>query len=79
VINHPDNRLAELMEARGVSRRDLAVALDVTEDTIRRFKENRGGPIPSKYIPTLVVELETEPSYLMGWDREAAESGKAAA
>jgi DNA-binding Xre family transcriptional regulator len=76
MVNPPKNRLAELMATKEVSRRDLAVDLDVTEDTIRRFEENRGGPIPSKYIPTLTRRLETETDHLMGWDR--TETGAAA-
>ncbi len=68
----PENRLAEIRKETGKSRRDLAVLLDVTEDTIRRFEENRGGPIPSKYIPTLAGHLGVDPAYLMGWQTEAA-------
>jgi DNA-binding Xre family transcriptional regulator len=67
-----NNRLAELMDAKQVSSNELAGLLGVTEDTIGRFRANRGGPIPSKYIPTLAAELEVEPSHLMGWDRTGA-------
>ena len=70
MIETGDNRLRELREAKGLIRRDLAIALDVTEETIRRFEDNRGGPIPSRYIPTLVSIFRTETDYLMGWDRE---------
>lgn len=68
MLKPPTNRLAKLMREQGRSRRDLAALLDVTESTIGRFEENRGGPIPSKYIPTLAAEFEVDPSYLMGWD-----------
>lgn len=78
MIDPPNNRLAEIRSAAGKSRRDLAVLLDVTEDTIRRFEENRGGPIPSKYIPTLAAEFGVDPSHLMGWDRLAATAQEAA-
>jgi transcriptional regulator with XRE-family HTH domain len=74
MVDPPSNRLAEIRKSAGKSRRDLAVLLDVTEDTIRRFEENRGGPIPSRYIPTLATELGADPSRLMGWDREPASS-----
>jgi transcriptional regulator with XRE-family HTH domain len=69
----PDNRLAEIRKASGKSRRDLAVLLDVTEDTIRRFEENRGGPIPSKYIPAIAACFGISVEHLMGWDRDGAE------
>lgn len=83
MLKPPTNRLAEIRSETGKSRRDLAVLLDVTEDTIRRFEENRGGPIPSKYIPTLAAELGVQAEYLMGWDRTDTEAdptdiGKAA-
>jgi transcriptional regulator with XRE-family HTH domain len=74
MLSSSDNRLAEVRKATGKSRRDLAVLLDVTEDTIRRFEENRGGPIPSKYIPTLAALLGCTTDYLMGWDRDTAEA-----
>jgi len=70
MIEPSNNRLRELREDTGLSRRDLAIALDVTEETIRRFEDNRGGPIPSRYIPTLVGLLKTETDYLMGWGRD---------
>lgn len=72
MIEMPPNRLREFREKKGLARRDLAVAIDVTEDTIRRLEENRGGPIPSKYIPTLAALLETTPEHLMGWDRNSS-------
>jgi transcriptional regulator with XRE-family HTH domain len=72
MIDPQNNRLAELMESKGVSRPQLAALLDRTEDTIRRLEENRGGPIPSHFIPTLAALFEVTPEYLMGWDRDSA-------
>lgn len=72
MINPADNRLAELMDGKEVSTNELAGLLGVTEDTINRFRANRGGPIPSKYIPLLVERLETTTDCLMGWDRTEA-------
>lgn len=71
----PANRLAELRQERGLARRDLAVLLDVTEDTIRRYEENRGGPIPSRHIPTLAQHLGVSAERLMGWDRTDTTKG----
>jgi DNA-binding Xre family transcriptional regulator len=64
-----NNRLAELREDRGVSRRDLAVALDVTEESIRRM-ERPGELIPAKYIGTLVRHLDCTADHLLGLDRQ---------
>ena len=74
-MNRPDpsNRLRQIREDCEFSRRDLATEIEVTEETIRRFEENRGGPIPSKYIPTLAAFLKVTPEYLMGWDGGAAD------
>jgi transcriptional regulator with XRE-family HTH domain len=78
------NRLRQLREEAGLTRRDLAVAIDRTEETIRRFEENRGGPIPSEHIPTLSDLLSRELNravtgdHLMGWDRIPAGTGEVA-
>jgi DNA-binding XRE family transcriptional regulator len=75
VTGHP-NRLRALREEADLPRRDVAVELDVTEETIRRFEENRGGPIPSRYIPTLTAFLTRAlgrhigGDHLMGWDHD---------
>ncbi|HYJ21070.1 MAG TPA: helix-turn-helix transcriptional regulator [Solirubrobacterales bacterium] len=76
-MSKSENRLRVLREGAGLERRDLAVALDVTEDTIRRL-ENPATEIPSKYIPTLAGLVEATERHLMGWDRQPLETGKAA-
>lgn len=78
MIETPPNRLKELLEASDRSRRDVAAALDVTEDRVRQL-EKPEADIPSKYAPTLARLLDVDPGHLMGWDREPAERGKAAA
>lgn len=78
MIETPLNRLKELREAKGLARRDLAVAIDVTEDRVRQL-EKPETLIPSQHAPTLAKVLDAEPAHLMGWDRKAPEpAGKAA-
>lgn len=77
MIDPVKNRLAELMQRQGLGRRDLAVELDVSEDTIRRMQVP-DNDIPSKYLPTLAHLLEATTDELIGLDRERA-TQKAAA
>lgn len=84
MVEQPANRLKEIREEQQVERLDIrnhlrAIGLPVSEDTVYRWDENRGGPIPTKYIQPLACFLEADPAYLMGWDRQPIESGKAAA
>jgi plasmid maintenance system antidote protein VapI len=76
MIENPPNRLKELLDGSTLVRRDLAVALDVTEDRIRQL-EKPETLIPAKYAPTLGKLFGVEPAHVMGWDRQP--SGKAAA
>ena len=69
------HRLREIREAQGLSRRDLAVALDLTEDAVGRLEREAARPIPSKHIPALTQLLRVETDYLMGWDRIPAKAG----
>jgi transcriptional regulator with XRE-family HTH domain len=72
------NRLRELREAASLSKIELALKLDVSEDTIGRLEDPRT-VIPSKYIPALAQLLETTADHLMGWDRiPAGASGEVA-
>jgi plasmid maintenance system antidote protein VapI len=71
----PENRIAELMEEKGLRLRDLAVELDVTEHTARRLQKR----ISAKYIPALVTLFGCTSDHLLGLDREPAQTGKAAA
>jgi len=77
MVEAPPNRLKELAEAKGVSRRELAAAIDVTEDRVRQL-EKPETVIPSQHAPTLARLVGAEPAYLMGWDREPATAGEAA-
>lgn len=77
MVETPSNRLKELSEAKGISRRDLAAAIDVTEDRIRQL-EKPEATIPARHAPTLAQLLGVEPAHLMGWDRQPMETGKAA-
>jgi transcriptional regulator with XRE-family HTH domain len=76
MIETPPNRLEELRKAAGLERRDLAVALDVTEDTVRRL-EKPEELIPSKYIAPLMQLLGVTSDRLLGLDCVPA-AGKAA-
>lgn len=66
------NRLREIREQTGKERYDICAYLRVSDDTVRRWEDNRGGPIPSKYIPALAAFLEVDTAFLMGWDRAEA-------
>jgi transcriptional regulator with XRE-family HTH domain len=76
MIETPPNRLKELADAKGVSRRDLAVAIDVTEDRIRQLEKPETN-IPTRYAPTLAGLLGVEPAHLMGWDRSDSKAAAA--
>ncbi len=69
MVETPPNRLKELLDASDLSRRDVAVAIDVTEDRVRQL-ENPETNIPSKYAPTLGHLFGVEPAHVMGWDRD---------
>ena len=71
------NRLRELREAADLSKVELALKLEVSEDTVTRL-EDPATVIPSKYIPALAHLLQTTAEYLMGWDRSPALAEKAA-
>jgi transcriptional regulator with XRE-family HTH domain len=77
VIKTPPNRLKELADAKGISRRDLAVAIDVTEGRVGQL-EKPETVIPTKHVPTLAALLEVEPAHLMGWDRQQVSTGEVA-
>ena len=61
------NRLRELRDERGLTRREVALRLDVTESTIVRWEafERR---IPDERKLELAELLGVTPSELMGWD-----------
>lgn len=66
MVKESENRVAELMKERGVSLRDLAVELDVTEDTARRLEKR----IPTKYLAALVAFFDCTSDHLLGLDRQ---------
>jgi transcriptional regulator with XRE-family HTH domain len=76
MIETPPNRLKELRQAKGLSRRDLAVGIDVTEDRIRQLEKPEAG-IPTQHAPTLAAILGVDPAHLMGWDRLPVAGGAA--
>jgi transcriptional regulator with XRE-family HTH domain len=61
------NRLRELREERGLTRREVAIRLDVTESTIVRW-ERLERRIPDEKKLQLAELLDVTPSQLMGWD-----------
>jgi transcriptional regulator with XRE-family HTH domain len=72
------NRLAELREAREWHRSKVGAQFNVGDRTVYRW-ETGETPIPSELIPDLAALFEVSAEHLMGWDREPAETGKAAA
>ncbi len=74
----PGNRLQPLREAAEISRAGLADHVGVGEHQVRRWEANEV-LIPTKYLAALTELLDCTVEHLMGWDREPAESGKAAA
>lgn len=77
------NRLKELREAKGIERYDICVHLrdcgvPTSDDTVRRLEDNRGGPIPSKYLAALVELFGCTVEHLMGWNRKSSETKVAA-
>jgi len=71
------NRIRELLEAGDKSRLDLALALGVSEDTVRRL-EKPEELIPSKYIAPLTEFFSVSADHLLGLDRIPAGTGEAA-
>jgi transcriptional regulator with XRE-family HTH domain len=61
------NRLRELREQRGLTRREIAIRLDVTESTIVRW-ERLERRIPDERKLELAELLGVTPAQLMGWD-----------
>lgn len=74
----PENRIEELRLAAGLTRVEVAAACGVGEVTIKRW-ERRESAVPDEQKFRLAELLKVSPAHLMGWDREPAESGKAAA
>jgi transcriptional regulator with XRE-family HTH domain len=60
------NRLRELRDARGLTRRELAIALDVTEQTVFRWETERQA-IPDERKLDLARYFEVSIASLMGW------------
>ena len=72
--NRP-NRLRELREAAGLSRRRLSVELDIDSSTIFRWERGeRNIPDPQKLW--LAQRFGVTRAYLMGWDTDTAKTGK---
>jgi transcriptional regulator with XRE-family HTH domain len=61
------NRLRELREERGLTRREIARRLDVAESTVERW-ESAKRRIPDERKLELAEMLRVSPSELMGWD-----------
>ena len=66
------NRLQELLDAApDKSAAGVAHHLGIGETQVNRWAQNKV-LIPTKHIEPLAAFLDTEPSTLMGWDREPA-------
>jgi len=63
------HRVKELLEGSGKNCRDLAVYLDVSEDTSRRLLRP-DQLVPSKYIAPLTEFFDVTADYLLGLDRD---------
>jgi transcriptional regulator with XRE-family HTH domain len=61
------NRLRELREERGLTRREIAIRLDVAESTVERW-ETAKRRIPDERKLELAEMLGVSPAELMGWD-----------
>jgi len=61
------NRLRELREERDLTRREIAIRLDVAESTVERW-ENAKRRIPDERKLELAELLDVTPAELMGWD-----------
>jgi transcriptional regulator with XRE-family HTH domain len=72
------NRLRTLRERDELSRAAVAVQVGVGEQQVRRWEDNEL-LIPTKHLPALTVLFGVTVEHLMGWDREPATTGKAAA
>jgi len=82
MVEQPANRLKELCEAKHLERHDVCAhlrecGLPASEDTVRRLE--RGGAIPTKYLPALIALLECTTDRLLGYDRHSPADQKAAA
>jgi transcriptional regulator with XRE-family HTH domain len=72
------NRLEQLREDAGISRPAIADLVGVGEHQVRRWEANEV-LIPTKHLEALTEKFGVSVEYLMGWDREPAAAGKAAA
>lgn len=70
LVSGHGNRLREIREIRGLSARDIAVALDLTEASVIRLEKPEAN-IPTKHIRPLRTLLEVETDYLLGLDRDS--------
>jgi ribosome-binding protein aMBF1 (putative translation factor) len=57
----------EICERLGLTRRQLAIKLDVTESTIERWETSKTG-IPDERKLELAQVLDVKPSQLVGWE-----------
>ena len=66
-------RIRSLRETLMISQTDLAEKIQVSKQTLYKYENDIVTNIPSDKIEALAVELNTTPSYLMGWpgDEEA--------
>jgi transcriptional regulator with XRE-family HTH domain len=72
------NRIRELREKHELSRPELAVELGVDPSTLYRW-ETEGSEVPDEMKRRLAERFDVSREHLMGWDREPAQTGKAAA
>lgn len=65
------NRIKELREAKGEERRDLAVALDVSELTVGKWERGEGG-MPVSRLQALADHFGVSTDEVLGRTRAAA-------
>lgn len=63
------NRIRELREKRGLRLIHVAAEFEVDQSTAWRWEQ---GTPPADVIPRLARFLGADPSYMMGWESEAA-------
>ena len=66
-------RIIQLRVEKGISQTDLAIAIDVSKQTMYKYEMDLITNIPSDKIEMIAKALNTSPSYIMGWTNERSD------
>lgn len=69
-------RIKFLREKKGLSQVDLANKIDVSKQSMYKYENDIITNIPSDKIELLAKNLDTTPSYIMGWSEKNSNIGK---